>query len=167
MRALRLACLPLVALLVAGCPSLAEKPAPEPVQLAPTPVAAAPTQPAAAAPSPHAAGGCGCGSADQAGGCGPGAAAAEPASECGGACSGEASGGCGCGGQAKAAAAGGPLVAPARAAVGDRTKCIVSGGAFVVTPTTQWVTHGDQRFPVCCPACVARFNANPARFLGT
>lgn len=70
---------------------------------------------------------------------------------------------CGCGSGQQA----GELVPAARAKLGDRTRCPVSGGVFVVDQTTVFVNHADKSYPVCCPGCAARFQRDPAKFVGS
>ncbi len=169
MSALRLSVLPLVALLLVGCPATEEKVSPEPAKAAPV-VQAAPVQPVAVAQPAAAqpAGGCGCGSAAKAaGGCGDKAAGGcgDGTGECGGACAGKGNGtgSCGCGGK-KAEQNLGPVVPATQAKVGDLTKCPVSGGVFQVNANTPWVQHEGKTYPVCCAGCAARFKANPTKF---
>lgn len=156
MTALRLLALPLVAVLLSGCPAV-EDVTPETTATPAATTTAAPTTVVAAPAAP--AGGCGCGSAGkQAGGCG------QKVGECGGACEGAGTGSCGCG-SAKGQQAMGNVVAPSEAKVGDLTKCLVSGGVFQVNANTAWVQHDGKSYPTCCPGCAERFKANPAKFL--
>jgi YHS domain-containing protein len=58
------------------------------------------------------------------------------------------------------------VVPPGEATVGDTTTCPVSGETFVVTAESPRVEHEGRTYYFCCPGCDARFQANPAQFLG-
>lgn len=58
-----------------------------------------------------------------------------------------------------------PLVAPGAARVGDRTICIVSNEEFVVEEESPHTEHEGRTYYFCCPPCVARFQADPERYL--
>jgi hypothetical protein len=90
------------------------------------------------------------------------------ANSCDDGCQGQACGNSACENSccnAGAAAAGESLVPAAHAKVGDRTRCPVSGGVFVVRPDTVRVDYDGQSYPVCCPGCAARLRANPEKYL--
>ncbi len=60
--------------------------------------------------------------------------------------------------------AGGELVPPGQAVVGDRTRCPVSGEEFVVTAESPHAEHEGRTYYFCCAHCIERFQANPAQF---
>ena len=62
-------------------------------------------------------------------------------------------------------AATGPMKAPGEAAVGDTTKCPVSGEEFVVTATSPKVEHNGKTYYFCCSGCEKKFQASPDKFL--
>lgn len=66
------------------------------------------------------------------------------------------------GGEATAAR----VVPVGEATIGDTTTCPVSGETFVVTAESPHVQHEGRTYYFCCPGCDARFQANPAQFLG-
>ena len=61
--------------------------------------------------------------------------------------------------------ANGRVVPAAQAKVGDRTRCPVSGGTFVVRSDTEFVSHQGKRYPVCCSGCATRFRSTPEQFV--
>ena len=137
--------LPLLVLL-AGCQSPGDKTTP----------AAEGTSATASKAAPTAAGVC----ADE--------PVAASATSCGDTCEGETAckGGCGsCGCSATTAKCNAELVPAEQAKVGDRTRCPVSGGVFVVRPDTVRVDVGGHSYPVCCPGCAARLQAHPEKYL--
>ncbi len=90
------------------------------------------------------------------------------ANSCGDGCEGESCGQSACGNtccNAGKPEPGEKLVPPAHAKVGDRTRCPVSGGVFVVQPDTVRVDYDGQSYPVCCPGCATRLRDNPQKYL--
>ena len=57
------------------------------------------------------------------------------------------------------------LKAPGEAQVGDRTTCPVMGNVFVVTADSPKAEHQGRTYYFCCPGCVAKFQADPSRYL--
>ena len=161
-----------LALLVTGCPAKPEKVDPTPEVAEKTTTTAtqtlAATQQTPAPPSKisgacgEGSGACGCqGKKKAQGACGSGCQGKKEGA-CGGSCTGK-QGACGCQGKTDNPTA--ALVPPEQAKVGDRTTCVVSRGKFVVRSNTVFVSHGDKRYPLCCPGCAARFQKDPERFL--
>ena len=81
----------------------------------------------------------------------------------------------GCGGSTEAtehahgatgtvATAGGELVPPGQAHVGDRTTCPVSHEEFVVTAESPHADYEGSTYYFCCPHCIERFQASPGQF---
>jgi len=56
------------------------------------------------------------------------------------------------------------LVAPGDAKVGDRTTCPVSGEEFTVTESSPKAEYQGKTYYFCCPGCVEKFNADPAKY---
>ena len=50
-------------------------------------------------------------------------------------------------------------------AVGDVTKCPVSGDVFEITADTAAVEHDGGTYYLCCKGCVKDFQADPASYL--
>ena len=51
------------------------------------------------------------------------------------------------------------------AAVGDRTKCPVSGEEFVVSAESPKVEHEGKTYYFCCAGCDQKFRADPQKYL--
>lgn len=60
--------------------------------------------------------------------------------------------------------AGGELVPPGQARMGDRTRCPVTGDEFVVTAESPHAEYEGRTYYFCCADCVAPFQANPAQY---
>ena len=58
------------------------------------------------------------------------------------------------------------LVAQPGAAVGQVTRCPVSGEAFRVSELHAHVDHEGSPVYFCCPSCIRRFQRDPAQYLG-
>jgi YHS domain-containing protein len=52
------------------------------------------------------------------------------------------------------------------AAVGQLTRCPVSGVVFTVDQNGTAVTHGGRTWYLCCGGCERKFRQDPARFTG-
>jgi YHS domain-containing protein len=65
---------------------------------------------------------------------------------------------------APAAAPKGAVKEFGEAAVGDLTKCPVSGEEFTVEATSPKAEHNGKTYYFCCGGCKAKFEANPAKF---
>jgi YHS domain-containing protein len=48
--------------------------------------------------------------------------------------------------------------------IGDKTKCPVSGEAFVVAENSPKVTYEGKDYYFCCPSCAEEFKANPKKY---
>ncbi len=48
--------------------------------------------------------------------------------------------------------------------VGDITRCPVSGHTFKATAESPSVFRDGKRYFLCCPGCVDKFEANPAKY---
>ncbi len=51
------------------------------------------------------------------------------------------------------------------AAVGDVTRCPVSGEAFRVTEDSTYFEHNGEKVYFCCPGCIRQFQRNPDALL--
>jgi hypothetical protein len=60
-----------------------------------------------------------------------------------------------------AAAAGEPPLI----ANGTKMKCPVSGEDFTVSDKTKQVAFNGKRVALCCPDCLPKFEANPAKYV--
>lgn len=58
----------------------------------------------------------------------------------------------------------GPLVAPGKAKVGDKTTCPISGEEFVVEANSPHAEHDGKTYYFCCPGCRKKFESDPAKF---
>src|SRR5579875_3690627 len=58
------------------------------------------------------------------------------------------------------------LKAPGEAKVGDRTRCPVMGEEFVVKDDSPHAEYQGKTYYFCCPPCVAKFQADPQKYLG-
>jgi len=67
--------------------------------------------------------------------------------------------------EAPAAAATAAVVENGQAKVGDRTKCPVMGHDFTVTAESPKVEHEGKTYYLCCPGCVEKFKADPAKYV--
>lgn len=67
-------------------------------------------------------------------------------------------------GHATVQTAGGEVVPPGQATVGDRTRCPVTGDEFVVTAESPHAVYEGRTYYFCCADCVAPFQADPARY---
>lgn len=59
------------------------------------------------------------------------------------------------------------FVAPGEAKVGDKTKCLVSDEIFTVEETSPKVEYEGKTYYLCCPGCAKKFQADPAKYLGS
>jgi Cu+-exporting ATPase len=59
----------------------------------------------------------------------------------------------------------GPAKAPGDAAIGDTTKCPVSGEDFVVDASSPKAEHNGKTYYFCCSGCKKKFESEPAKFL--
>jgi len=53
---------------------------------------------------------------------------------------------------------------PAQSAYGTVTQCPVMGNTFKVGKDTKAVKYNNKVYYMCCPACVAGFKSDPAKY---
>ncbi|MFO0568660.1 MAG: YHS domain-containing protein [Polyangiaceae bacterium] len=60
-----------------------------------------------------------------------------------------------------------PIVPISEAKLGDRTRCPVTNGVFVVKPDSPKAEVDGKTYFFCCEGCVNRFKRDPKQFLET